>query len=236
MSDVSSDCTNEVIGQVDPAVVLDKLLFAQRQRDVTRYHTSLYFDRIVNFLPVNVRRDIQERTLHREIWPLPMDGNFDDNDKVLRSLVITIGEYAESLQTACKMLDDAWEHIPANIRSAQVAGIQRISTKIEPTNLVPRYKTYVYVLELEHGKYYVGFSEDMMERLSQHTGGNGAHWTRLFKPIGVVEIIEGDKEMEKRKTIEYMKLKGWQNVRGSQWCRVDLKNPPMCLKRDHVEL
>jgi len=33
--------------------------------------------------------------------------------------------------------------------------------------------------------------------------------------------------MEKQKTLEYMKSKGWENVRGGPWCFSEYKNIPV---------
>lgn len=47
----------------------------------------------------------------------------------------------------------------------------------------------IYVLECENGKFYVGRSRNLPERLSQHFQGNfGAVWTRLHKPLNCVHI------------------------------------------------
>ena len=85
----------------------------------------------------------------------------------------------------------------------------------------------VYCLKLENENYYIGITYNFNLRYAQHECGEGAKWTRRHKPIGVVEIIPnacGD--VENSKTLEYMKLYGWENVRGGYWCRLDMKNPP----------
>ena len=85
---------------------------------------------------------------------------------------------------------------------------------------------YVYVLELEGGNYYVGTSGTLPNRLHQHFVGDGSLWTKAHKPIKVVEICLGDKAIEKEKTLEWMKLKGFEKVRGWCWCSLKLDNPP----------
>ena len=85
----------------------------------------------------------------------------------------------------------------------------------------------VYCLELENENYYIGITYNFNLRYAQHECREGAKWTRRHKPIGVVEIIPnacGD--VENSKTLEYMKLYGWENVRGGYWCKLDTKNPP----------
>ena len=84
-----------------------------------------------------------------------------------------------------------------------------------------------YVLELQDGKYYVGITSSLNTRLGAHWSGQGSKWTRLHKPVKIMNVILGDKERET--TLLMMKGYGWQNVRGSSWCRVDLKSPPPAL-------
>lgn len=87
----------------------------------------------------------------------------------------------------------------------------------------------IYVLELEGGKYYVGYTEDP-QRIKNHFEGLGALWTRKHKPIKVVEKHEGgSKIMEKEKTLEYMVRYGWENVRGWAWSQCERTKPPECL-------
>lgn len=85
---------------------------------------------------------------------------------------------------------------------------------------------YVYVWELEEGKYYVGYSENLSSRLENHTTGDGAVWTKKYKPVSIVEIVRGNKDVERAKTLEYMKLKGFENVRGAGWCKVEYSSVP----------
>ena len=85
---------------------------------------------------------------------------------------------------------------------------------------------YVYVWELEEGKYYVGYSENLSSRLEQHTTGDGAVWTKKYKPISILEIVRGNKDVEKAKTLEYMKLKGFENVRGAGYCKTEYSSVP----------
>ena len=90
-------------------------------------------------------------------------------------------------------------------------------------------KTSVYVLELEDGRVYVGSSTNVPRRLSQHTAGSGAAYTRLYKPTGVqlprLGNIEGDGDAAERdETLRYMMIRGIPFVRGWKFARVDM--PP----------
>lgn len=86
--------------------------------------------------------------------------------------------------------------------------------------------SYVYVLELKNNNYYVGYSEQLETRFEQHFNGEGSEWTKLHRPIRVIEVVPADKSTEKTKTIEYMKKYGVEHVRGSYWCQVILRNRP----------
>lgn len=90
----------------------------------------------------------------------------------------------------------------------------------------PKNKEYVYVLLLEEKKYYVGYSEQLETRLLSHFQNDGSVWTKKYKPIEVLEISRGGKDIEEQKTLEMMRKHGWQNVRGSYWCQINLKFPP----------
>ena len=47
---------------------------------------------------------------------------------------------------------------------------------------------YLYVLKLEHDKYYVGITSRVSERLTQHMQGEGAKWTKLHPPREIVHL------------------------------------------------
>lgn len=86
-------------------------------------------------------------------------------------------------------------------------------------------RSVVYVLSLESGKFYVGWTNQRY-RLRTHFEGRGALWTKKHKPIKVLEVIKGGPDEEKQKTLEYAKKYGWHNVRGSDWCALDIKYFP----------
>ncbi len=85
---------------------------------------------------------------------------------------------------------------------------------------------YTYVLELEDAKFYVGTSANLSNRLYNHFTGDGAVWTRKHAPLRVVEVVTGGKEREKEKTLQWMKDKGYENVRGYSWVTLRLDGPP----------
>ncbi len=110
------------------------------------------------------------------------------------------------------------------------------SPNVNIDNLIYNDK-YIYVLYLEHNKYYVGRSNNIFKRIYNHFQKNGAVFTKIFKPIEVLEIInEKDKYDEKNKTIECMIKYGWKNVRGYCWCQYNLKCPPNSIKIHYIKL
>ena len=71
-----------------------------------------------------------------------------------------------------------------------------------------------YVLSLENGNYYVGITNNFNERINQHLSGKGSSWTKMHKPIDVIERFYGSKENERKKTLDYMRKYGWETTRG----------------------
>lgn len=94
----------------------------------------------------------------------------------------------------------------------------------------PAARYYTYVLLLQRGKLYCGSSDNIFMRLLDHTLGtpSAALWVKEHGPIErVVEITRNcSREDEHYKTLEYMSLFGWENVRGAGWCKLDMHRPP----------
>lgn len=89
----------------------------------------------------------------------------------------------------------------------------------------PAWKRQVYVLKCEEGKYYVGTSANAEKRIRRHFRGKGAKWTKKYKPISVVELLDGGLETEELTTLVYMQKYGIENVRGSKWCYTRIPIP-----------
>lgn len=58
--------------------------------------------------------------------------------------------------------------------------------------------SYIYILELENGNYYVGKTDGLEKRLEQHFSGQGSEWTKLHKPIGNVRLFRNPDDYEER--------------------------------------
>ena len=82
---------------------------------------------------------------------------------------------------------------------------------------------FIYVLQLEQEKYYIGKTENPNFRIEQHFSSGGAAWTKKYNPISVIEIIpDCDDYDEDKYTRRYMDNYGIDNVRGGSFCEVVL--------------
>jgi len=82
---------------------------------------------------------------------------------------------------------------------------------------------YIYILQLEQNKYYIGKTANPEFRLDCHFHGNGSAWTKLYKPIKMVELISDcDDYDEDKYTRMYMDKYGIDNVRGGSFVQIKL--------------
>ena len=83
---------------------------------------------------------------------------------------------------------------------------------------------YIYILQLEQGKYYVGKTINPSFRLDSHFNSNGSAWTKLYKPIKMIELIPNcDDYDEDKYTRMFMDKYGIDNVRGGSFVSVELE-------------
>lgn len=81
----------------------------------------------------------------------------------------------------------------------------------------------IYVLQLEGGKYYVGKTNDVEQRVQDHLSNNGSAWTRKYAPQAVIEIIHDASAFDEDKyTKIYMNRYGVENVRGGSYVQEEL--------------
>lgn len=78
----------------------------------------------------------------------------------------------------------------------------------------------LYVLKLENEKYYIGSTYNLNFRYAQHCQGRGARWTKLHKPVGIVEVVVDIQMTENQLTDKYIEKYGKWNVRGGSFCQV----------------
>ncbi len=82
---------------------------------------------------------------------------------------------------------------------------------------------FIYALQLEHGKYYIGKTNNPQFRLENHFNSNGSEWTKLYKPIKLIELRPNcDNYDEDKITKQYMDRYGINNVRGGSFVSVIL--------------
>ena len=96
-----------------------------------------------------------------------------------------------------------------------------------PSPILSQDKTQVYILELQHGRVYVGSSKDVRRRIQQHSNGTGSAYTRAYRPTGVLlprlGNIDGEGDAAERdETLRYMMLRGIPYVRGWKFAQVDM--------------
>lgn len=79
----------------------------------------------------------------------------------------------------------------------------------------------VYVLLLDSKKYFVGFSEHLVnkDKILDH---NYYDWTREYKPEKIISVYNGTLNDTNKKTLEMMKKHGIENVRGGKWNSIEL--------------
>ncbi len=84
---------------------------------------------------------------------------------------------------------------------------------------------FIYVLELENNKYYVGKTNNPNMRVANHFESNGSQWTKKYKPKNIIELIPNcDDYDEDKYTLKYIEKYGIDNVRGGSFCEINLDN------------
>ena len=82
---------------------------------------------------------------------------------------------------------------------------------------------YIYVLQLQNDKYYVGKTMNPHYRFDNHFTHNGTEWTKLNRPLKILELIPNcDDYDEEKYTYKYMDKYGIDNVRGGSYSSVIL--------------
>ena len=88
---------------------------------------------------------------------------------------------------------------------------------------------FIYILELEYKKYYVGKTTIPDFRLEQHFNSFGSQWTKKYKPKKVLELISNcDNFDEDKYTLKCMEKYGINNVRGGSFCELKLNKENLC--------
>jgi hypothetical protein len=83
---------------------------------------------------------------------------------------------------------------------------------------------YIYVLELQCGKYYVCKTINPNIKLGPFLT-NQTQWTMIYKPVKIIEIIANCSNSDEDKyTLKCMTKYGVNNVRGGSFCDFTLNN------------
>ena len=86
-----------------------------------------------------------------------------------------------------------------------------------------RIMIFIYVIELEGDRIYVGKTNNPKFRLNTHFNYRGSAWTTKFKPVRVLQVIKDcDDYDEDKYTLQYMEKYGIENVRGGTFCEIKL--------------
>lgn len=91
---------------------------------------------------------------------------------------------------------------------------------------------YVYILKCSDNSLYVGFTEDLNQRVFDHNSGKGAEYTSCRKPVELVfyEIFDEKEKALKRES----QLKKWSKSKKQALIRSnlsELKNLSKCHSR-----
>lgn len=91
---------------------------------------------------------------------------------------------------------------------------------------------YIYVLQCQSNKWYIGKSVDFTNRFIEHVTKNGSAWTIKYPPIEIFDVKPlSSKFDEDNLTMEYMDKYGIDNVRGGAYVQVYLPD----VQRNEIE-
>ena len=83
---------------------------------------------------------------------------------------------------------------------------------------------FIYAVQLEEGKYYIGKTDNPKFHLDTHFNSNDSAWTNLYKPIKVLELLRNcDNSDVDKYTRKYMDKYGINNVRGGSFVSIELE-------------
>lgn len=83
---------------------------------------------------------------------------------------------------------------------------------------------YIYALELQNGKYYIGRTSDLERRLDEHQHSNySCAWVKEYPMVRVIEAYSNCDAFDEDKLVKvYMYRYGIRNVRGGAYTQVQL--------------
>jgi hypothetical protein len=82
---------------------------------------------------------------------------------------------------------------------------------------------FIYILQLQQGKYYIGKTQNPSFRIDSHFKADGSAWTKKYHPIKLLQLIpDCDDYDEDKYTKMYMDTYGIDNVRGGSFVSLKL--------------
>jgi predicted GIY-YIG superfamily endonuclease len=95
--------------------------------------------------------------------------------------------------------------------------------------------TTLYVLALQNGKYYVGKTDNVQERVCQHFAGIGAAWTQLHRPVRLLRTVPYTGPLSEDTLVKEMMLRhGVDAVRGGSYSNSVLTQEQQTILRQEL--
>jgi len=86
-------------------------------------------------------------------------------------------------------------------------------------------QTCIYFLQLEHGKIFVGASQDPVKAMEEHREGLGPLWTRIHRPLDILKRVPFQREEDLDRYVKSaMRGYGIENVRGGSYSDARIKD------------
>lgn len=98
-------------------------------------------------------------------------------------------------------------------------------------------KGYMYILECNNEKYFIGSTLDLKNRIRQHQDGEGANFTRKFLPVKLVYFEEF--EPIEHAFFREKQVQGWSRKKKEALIygkEIDLHDLSVCKNETHSKL
>lgn len=128
-----------------------------------------------------------------------------------------------------QLIEDTVKNAPKKLRTTYECNVFKRDLKELLDNKGINYNVinYVYVLRLENGKYFVGYTYDLVGAIMKQFKGTGSWFTKINAPIELINLYEGKQAKANEIVAELMFKHGADNVRGGSYSQVILKNQPV---------
>ena len=110
-----------------------------------------------------------------------------------------------------------------SLLNTSVITLPNVSEEVKTEKKEEIEKTYIYILELQDNKWYVGKTQNIEARILAHQEGKGSCWTSRYSVIRLAEtIVTRDPFDEDKYVKKYMAEYGIENVRGGSYSQINL--------------